>query len=337
VVEETGVAELPAGIHRIALPTPFVIGDVNAYVLEGDPLTLVDPGPATPETEAALEAGLARLGHRIEDLELLFLSHQHPDHVGLAATVQRRSGAEVAALDGLARYLADVPASIDLDDDYAAALMRRHGTDDATIDLLRHRATANRAFTGSVAVDRVLCDGAALTAGGRRWVVASRPGHSPTDTTLRSEDGEVLIGGDHVLESISSNPMAHAAIGTEDGAALAASEDRPRPLLAFLRSLALTAAEPALLVLPGHGTPFTSMGAVIERRLAGHERRARRLLRALERPRSATEMIETLWRRLPAEQAFLALSEVLGHLDLLAERGVVREEIIGARVRWSRV
>ncbi len=75
---------LPEGIHRIPLPTPFQIGDVNAWLLLGDPLTLVDAGPLMEETEARLEAGLAALGVAVEDLELIVLTHQHDDHVGLA-------------------------------------------------------------------------------------------------------------------------------------------------------------------------------------------------------------------------------------------------------------
>ena len=34
-----------AGIHRLAIPTPFMVGRVNAYLIEDDPLTLIDSGP----------------------------------------------------------------------------------------------------------------------------------------------------------------------------------------------------------------------------------------------------------------------------------------------------
>ena len=34
-----------AGIHRLAIPTPFAVGRVNVYMIEDDPLTLVDTGP----------------------------------------------------------------------------------------------------------------------------------------------------------------------------------------------------------------------------------------------------------------------------------------------------
>src|SRR4051812_397685 len=117
----------PPGIAAISLPSPFAIGAVNAYLLEGEPLTLVDPGPNQEESLVALERGLADRGRRVEDLELILLTHQHHDHVGLARRVRERSGAAVAAIAPLATFLADFDASMDADDAYAVAMMRRHG------------------------------------------------------------------------------------------------------------------------------------------------------------------------------------------------------------------
>ena len=83
-------------------------------------MTLVDTGPLMEETEARLEAGLAELGVAVEDLELIVLTHQHDDHVGLAGELQRRSGAELAGTAGLAEFLEDAGASMDVDDAYAS-------------------------------------------------------------------------------------------------------------------------------------------------------------------------------------------------------------------------
>ena len=328
---------LPEGIHQIPLPTPFQIGDVDAWVLRGEPLTLVDAGPLMEETEARLESGLAALGVAVEDLELLVLTHQHDDHVGLAAELVRRSGAEVAATARLARYLADVEASMEADDAYAVALMRRHGVSPGTIATLGEVSRAYRRFAGDdVPVGRIVEDGGELDAGGRRWRAAERPGHSPTDTVLAT-DG-LLLGGDHLLERISSNPIAHAPIGTPDPVALASSGDRPRTLLTYLASLEATAAaDRGELVLPGHGDPFTGAAALVAKRAAMSERRAQKILRALPEPRTAAEVGRDLWRHVPVSQAYLVLSEVLGHLDLLQARGRVAQHAgEDGVVRWAR-
>jgi glyoxylase-like metal-dependent hydrolase (beta-lactamase superfamily II) len=326
---------LPEGVHPIPLPTPFQVGDVNAWLLRGEPLTLVDAGPLMEETEARLEAGLAELGIAVEDLELIVLTHQHDDHVGLAGELQRRSGAEVAGTAALAAFLADTGASMDADDAYSVALMRRHGVTEKTVETLHGISRAFRRFVGDVAVTRVVADGDELVAGGRTWHVRERPGHSPTDTVLVS-DG-LLLAGDHLLERISSNPIAHVPIGVPDPAALAASSDRPRTLLTYAASLRATAADDrGELVLPGHGEPFTGAAALIERRLELHERRAAKILEALTHPRSAADIGRDLWRHVPVTQAYLVLSEVLGHLDLLEARAQVRTDEHDGVVLYAR-
>ena len=91
----------------------------------------------------ALEEGLARIGLRVEDVEQVLLTHQHHDHVGLTATIRGRSGAQVAAVEPLARYLADYDLAMQRDDAYAVALMRRHGLDEQTVTTLD---SVSRAF-----------------------------------------------------------------------------------------------------------------------------------------------------------------------------------------------
>src|SRR4051794_40457879 len=70
-------------IAKITLPTPFAVGDVNAYLLKGDRLALVDAGPKTDEAWAALNKQLADLGLTSDDIEMVVLTHDHPDHAGL--------------------------------------------------------------------------------------------------------------------------------------------------------------------------------------------------------------------------------------------------------------
>ncbi|MCW3069313.1 MAG: beta-lactamase domain protein, partial [Solirubrobacterales bacterium] len=105
-----------AGIVRLAIPTPFQVGRVNAYLIEDSPLTLIDSGPNSAKALDELEQALAARGHAVEDIELLVISHQHMDHFGLASILARRSGAEVAALEGLAPFLAGYGTETDLDD-----------------------------------------------------------------------------------------------------------------------------------------------------------------------------------------------------------------------------
>ena len=80
------------------------------------------------------------------------------------------------------------------------------------------------------------------------------------------------------------------------------------------------------LVLPGHGDPITDHRSLIDERFKLHERRAEKIHRLIaERPRSAYEIAQALWGNIAVTQAYLTLSEVLGHTDLLLNDGRVQE------------
>ena len=80
------------------------------------------------------------------------------------------------------------------------------------------------------------------------------------------------------------------------------------------------------LVLPGHGDPITDHRALIDQRFDLHRRRADKIRHLVQdRPRTAYQIAQALWGNIAVTQAYLTLSEVLGHLDLLAADGRVRE------------
>jgi len=318
-----------AGIHRLAIPTPFAVGRVNTYLIEDDPLTLVDSGPNSGKALDELERALAARGHAIEDLELLVVSHQHIDHLGLLDILARRSGAEVAALDSLAPYIARYGEGVDRDDEFAEALMRRHGIPGDVVSALRAVSRAFRAWGSSAEVTRPLAHGERLALRDRTLEVLHRPGHSPTDTVFWDADRRLLLAADHLIKHISSNPLISLPPGAD-------GSERPQALVTYLESLRATRAMPADLVLSGHGEPIVDHVALIDERFRMHERRAEKI-RALieERSRSAYEIAQALWGNVAVTQAFLTLSEVLGHVDLLLNAGQVVERDDGEVVRFE--
>ena len=154
-----------AGIHRIAVPTPFAVGRVNCYLLEGSPLTLVDTGPNSGKSLDELERELNALGHAVEELELIVITHQHIDHLGLTEVLVGRSGADVAALDLLVGYLQRFGSEVGQDDAFSMAIMRRHGVPDDLAIALSTVGAAFRAFGSSARVTRPLHDGGELVIG----------------------------------------------------------------------------------------------------------------------------------------------------------------------------
>jgi glyoxylase-like metal-dependent hydrolase (beta-lactamase superfamily II) len=314
-------------IHRLPIPTPFAVGRVNCWLIEDEPLTLVDVGPNSGQSLDTLEEALRAHGRRVEDLERIVLTHQHTDHVGLVGILARRSGAEVVTLDRLAPVVEDFGAHAERDDELAEAIMLRHGIPRDVVVALRALSRAFRAWGGSAPVDHRLADGEALEFADRTLVALHRPGHSPSDTVFWDAERGELLGGDHLLARISSNPLIQLPLG---GASGEPGDGRPRALLTYLRSLAQTRAMPVRVVLGGHGDPVTEHAELIDERLAMHERRAAKIHGLLaERPRTAHAVAQELWGNVAVTQAYLTLCEVLGHVDLLVERGLAREEESG--------
>lgn len=317
----TPAVEVAPGVHQIAVPTPFIVGRVNSYLFHGNPLTLLDTGPNTATSLDELERSLATIGVRIEDIGRVIISHQHVDHVGLAEIIRRRSGADIAMIEQLAPVIADWGAASDRDDLVGGALMRASGVTAEVLAAMSSVSRAYRAFGASVTCTQPLSDGSRIKIGHRTFDIMLKPGHSPSDTVFHCPDDGLLIGADHLLEHVSSNPLISAPLDLEADLSV-----RPRPLPEYLRNLTSTAELDVSLVLPGHGSPFRDHRSVIEKRFKMHDRRAARLLSALEdQPRTARELAFGLWGDLAATQTFLTLSEVVGHMDLLIDQGAVAE------------
>jgi glyoxylase-like metal-dependent hydrolase (beta-lactamase superfamily II) len=317
-----------AGIHCMPVSTPFAVGKVNTYLLDDAPLTLIDAGPNSGRSLDQLNAGLAERGHSIDDLELIIVTHQHIDHIGLVEIVAEHSGAEVAALGLAAERLANFDEDAELEDQFAVDVMLRNGIPEEVTAALRSVSKSFRGWGSRVDVTRPLVDGETIQLRDRSLEVLHRPGHSPSDTLFWDAERQILIGGDHLIAHISSNPLLSRPL---DG-----SERREQALASYVDSVGKTRELPAEIVLAGHGVPIVEHVALIDSRLAATDRRKEKIFGLIaEQPRSAYAIAQAIWGNVAVTQAFLTLSEVIGHTDLLVNEGRVREILDGTVVRYE--
>jgi glyoxylase-like metal-dependent hydrolase (beta-lactamase superfamily II) len=179
-----------------------------------------------------------------------------------------------------------------------------------------------RGWGGAVDVTRPLAPGSELALRDRTLRVLHRPGHSPSDTVFVDESTGLMLAGDHLIAHISSNPILNRPLGRDDIEDI----ERPQSLLIYLESLRQTQEMELELVLSGHGVPVTEHAALIAERFRAHDRRAEKMFRSLaDGPRTAHEIALDLWGNIAVTQAYLTLSEVVGHMDLLIRDGRVRE------------
>jgi len=306
------------GIHTIPVPTPFAVGRVNCYLIEGEPLTLIDAGPRSEKSLQGLEAGVEAAGYRLEDIELVVATHQHIDHIGQITSVVDRSGAEVSAIDLVVERLAGFNWGSEQEDQLAVDLMVRYGVPEDIANVLKEVTASFRELGSPVNVNRPFSAGDRITMGSREYEVFHRPGHSPSDTVFWDEDRKLMFGGDHLLSHISSNPLISKPL---DG-----SPGRTRSLINYRDSLRETAAMPVEIMLSGHGLAITGHAELIEKRLAGQDRRTEKIYKLVADGNASPHAVaNAIWGDIALTQAYLTLSEVVGHLDILVEDGRVTE------------
>jgi glyoxylase-like metal-dependent hydrolase (beta-lactamase superfamily II) len=136
-------------------------------------------------------------------------------------------------------------------------------------------------------------------------------GHAPEHAALHCEESHVLVSGDMVLPRISTNVSVWA------------NEPEGNPLALFLDSLTRYAGlPPTTLTLPSHGLPFRGLRERIAQLKEHHRQRLDELHEACDAPKSAADVLDTLFRRkLDTHQLFFAMGEAMAHLHLLEREG----------------
>ena len=307
-------------VVQIQVPVPY-LGSVNVWLLRGDPLTLIDTGPSNDDAFAQLQQQLGEHGAAIEDIELVLITHHHLDHSGLAARIKELSGAQIGAHRGTAQWGAAYHERAAEEHRFTLELIEAHGVPESVLagswsffDYIVREST-------NWVTDRVLRDGDTIRAGARTLQVVFRPGHSTTDTLFVDEASRDAFVGDHLLATITS--------GAELMPTELPGDERRRGLLEYLSNLRKTGAMQLGTCYTGHGPRIDDHRTLIEERMAFHTERLD-LIKQLVNEGCATayDIARRVWSDEVAEtQTVLAIWEVVGHLDILVNRGTVMEQV----------
>jgi glyoxylase-like metal-dependent hydrolase (beta-lactamase superfamily II) len=297
--------------HRIVVPTPYKVGPANVYVLQHGPVTLFDCGPNTPDAANALKLGLAALGLAVEQVARVVVSHAHPDHYGLAPALQQASGARVFVGEH------DLPKINERDTVFATGkLLMEAGM---PLDVLLDMDQQSRRM-GDL---RPTIEDAVPLAPGDRFEfddfeleVLHLPGHTSGHICLLERERGILFAGDTLLAHITPNPLLEPT--PED------PNVRRRSLIEYMTSLDVLEGLDLTMVWPGHGAPILEPAETIRRIKRHHVERKEEIATLLARQddgRSPFELARAMFRDLEGFDNFLAVSEVVAHLDLLEAEG----------------
>lgn len=301
-------------LEMISLPTPFIVGPVNIYLIKGDALTLVDTGPKTREAKETLVHFLKKHGLSANDVDQIVLTHHHPDHVGLIEDVFPK--AKIVGHKKCQPWLQKKEQFLSYVESYIEIFYRQHGVPEKMIEEMILKNRYYLSFTGNRGLDRFVSDGDKIE-GLTGWTVVETPGHAQSHICLYNEKDHLLIGGDHIIDHISSNALLEPPIEK--------SEERPKTLLQYRASLEKCLQLQVKKVYSGHGVPVESINELIELRFKETEEKINRLIGLLSNEEMTSfELCKKYFAHIYKKEPTLTMSEIIGHLDLMVERGNVK-------------
>jgi glyoxylase-like metal-dependent hydrolase (beta-lactamase superfamily II) len=299
-------------IYRITVPTPFAVGDVNMYLIKGETLTLVDAGVKTEEAWQAFQQQLGQLGFTPSDIEQVVLTHHHPDHVGLLDYFPA-SLHVVGHLKG-ERWLSKAPDFLAKHQQFFTQFLKECGVDKVFLAQLPNMRSSLR-YSCQRSLSATLQEGDTIS-GLSGWIVIETPGHAQSHIVLYREQDGLMIGGDHLLLDISSNPLLEPPFAGET--------ERPKPLLQYNDSLRKLLDYDISRIVTGHGDDVTEVKELVEKRLDKQRERAYQVLDMLKmKPLSAFDVCKKLFPAVYEREFILTMSETIGQLDYLEDIGEV--------------
>ena len=318
--------EVAPGIFWLRVGLPFALNHINLWLLrdcmphpsqsgvQQEGWTVVDCGIDNALTREAWQQVEQQVLQGLPILRVL-VTHMHPDHMGLAHWLCDRWQAPLWM--STSEYQSALLACSGLSNfggSATVAFFEAHGWRKAEdLAVIKGRMGYYPSMVPKIPSAYVrLMAGAQVRIGDRLWTCLSGYGHSPEHMALQDTENQLLISGDMLLPSISTNISVYA------------SEPDGNPLKWFLDSLERMEDLPdATLVLPSHGRPFRGAATRIAQLKSHHADRLSELLQACTAQAcNAYELLPVLFKRpLDVHQTTFALGEAVAHLNLLWQSG----------------
>ncbi|MFW9787285.1 MAG: MBL fold metallo-hydrolase [Candidatus Thorarchaeota archaeon] len=305
------------GISRIQIPTPFPVGSVNCYLIEGSPLTLIDTGPKVPDSLTILQEALHILSYELSDVEQILITHGHLDHIGLTAQIVRER-----------EHVHGIPPTVWIHQKDANALLsyERHaeiymksferligmsGVPEKIAQSLNPKKLIEyyMSIREPVPSAHTFEDMASFKTGIGEITAVWVPGHSSGSVCYVCDEKQVIFSGDHVLGDISSNPSI--------------SFDSPERIgmLTYLDSLDRISSKQGYIVFPGHREPILDLQSRIESLHTEYEDKFQKAADSLtSKPLSVYDLSRIIYGDYDINSLVLALAESNDLLRILESR-----------------
>jgi len=300
-------------IFKIELPIPFPLKTVNVYFIDDSPRTLVDAGIKTEASFETLKKGLETIGYSLNAIERILITHGHIDHYGQAKKLSLLSGAPIYIHSKEYGRIRSFIHSLG----FIKSILLRNGTPEALVNEAIQYMESAQIMADPLDEAFFLDDGDSILFKSMTWKTIHCPGHSPGLICFHWPEKKILFTGDHLLKEITPNPI------------LSVNESKPPfrypSLQEYLTSLEKIEKFDISLLLPAHGEEIHDVRGLIKKIFAHHKDRMERILLSLSKcEKTSFEIAMDLFPGVPPFEIFLGISEAVGHLEILRNKGIIR-------------
>ena len=294
----------------------------NMFVLGNGPVTLIDTAPKFPGSLFTLEKQLNETGLTWKDVERIIITHGHIDHFGLVGQVRSASGHDIPCYiheDDLWRLAGDYIRN-GMWSEEAEGFYAKVGMPAQIVERMKRRSLFFKNLCDPVDDAIPMKDGDIFIGDGFELSVIHTPGHSPGCCCLHERDSHILFSGDHLLKHITPNPFHEVSRSR-------LKDPSYKSLQAYMESLKKLENLDVSNVFPAHGEYINNMGTLIEGYRKHHEQRTEEIWHVLNKHVSSIYgIMPDVFPGIEESEAFLAVSEILVHLEMLIDEG--RAELV---------
>lgn len=300
--------EIVDGLYWLRLPLPFSPGHVNCYLLaDGDGFYIVDTGMLGDETQSIWRHYLQLGILKDKQIKGVIVTHLHPDHIGQAGWLVKSCDSKLLMTESEYNFAQHL---LEMETDQISDEVRLFYT---KLGLDKDILSGGTPFSYPKKVEvlpnsyQVMRDGDQIKIGGRVWKVIVGRGHSPEHLCLCCDEHNLLIAGDQVISTITSNVSVWPNLPESN------------PMALWLQTIdTLMNVSDATLVLPAHTLPFFGLHQRLIELKSHHENHFLALEQACSSPQLIVNILPVLFERKLAKRVlYLAVGECLAHLHYL--------------------
>ncbi|RLL45108.1 MBL fold metallo-hydrolase [Oceanobacillus piezotolerans] len=310
-------------IIPIMVDTPSNLKTTNFYLVkEGSRIILVDAGWNHKTNWQALLDKLDQYGWTIKDIDAIVLTHNHIDHVGLINQIIALNDVPIYAQEHAIPRLKRDPAFFNMRVEFYTRLYEEMGCGkegERQINLLLEKMRLNEGMGIHTDIKKIEAFHTIAE-------IIHTPGHSPDQIAILYNQRQDALVGDLLIQHISSNALVEPDPNGE----------RLPTLLQHYDSLQRIREIPIKRAFSGHGKIIEDVVPLIDKRLSGIVNKSEKLKDLIaEGHLTAADIAQTYYKKLYETQFSLVMSEIIGHLDYLEDKGEVGKEKKGGIWHYS--